>query len=89
MLTVTDTAIANLAQILKQQGAPEDVAVRFVYETKGIALRHDSERPGDKTYQHEGRTVLLLDAQVSQLLAEDTLDIEGEKLVLNRPRDGE
>ena len=39
-------------------------------------------------FQHEGRTVLLLDAQVSEMLAQDTLDFEGKKLTLQHPREG-
>lgn len=46
-------------------------------------------RTGDSTLQHEGRTVLLLDAQVSELPAEDTLDIEGARLTLQHPKEGE
>ncbi len=87
MLTVTEAASARLAQVLKQQSMPEEIAVRFVYEGNGGALRRDNERPGDTTFQHEGRTVLLPDAQVSGLLAEDTLDLEGAKLKLQPPKE--
>jgi Fe-S cluster assembly iron-binding protein IscA len=87
MLTVTDAAVAHLAEMLKQQDTPEDVAVRFVCEAQGIALQHDNEREGDTTFQHEGQTVLLLDAQVSELLAEHTLDVDGAKLTLQHPQD--
>ena len=89
MLTVTGAASARLAQSLDDQGLPRDVAVRFVFEGQGIALKQDSERPGDTTFQHGDRTVLLLDAQVSELLAEDTLDVEGAQLTLEHPKEGE
>ena len=89
MLTVTEAASVRFAQMLKQQSMPEEIAVRFVYEGQGVASQQDSERAGDTTFQHEGRTVLLLDAQVSELLAEDTLDLEGAKLALKHPKDGE
>ena len=89
MLAVTDAAKAHLAQMLNDHGLPEDVAVRFVSEGQAIALKQDAERPGDDVFQHEGRTVLLLDAQVSELLTEDTLDVDGAKLALLRPKEGE
>ena len=89
MLTVTEAASARLAQMLKQQSMPQEIAVRSVYEGQGIALRQDRERARDATFQYEGRTVLLLDAQVSELLAEDTLDLAGTKLTLKRPQEGE
>ena len=87
MLTVTDAASARLAQILEQEGLPTEAAIRFVYEGKGVAMRQDNERPGDATFQHAGRTVLLLDAEVSELLSEDTLDVEGAKLTLRHPKE--
>jgi len=89
MLTATDAASARLAQMLDDPGSPEDVAVRFVFEGQGIALKQDNQRPGDTMFQHEGRTVLLLEAQVPELLAEDTLDVEGAKLTLQHPKEGE
>ncbi|MHC4611880.1 MAG: hypothetical protein ACYS7M_16205 [Planctomycetota bacterium] len=52
-------------------------------------MRQDAERAGDTKFQHEGRTVLLLDAQVSGPLTEDTLGLVGAKLTLERPKEGE
>ncbi|MBU0640053.1 MAG: hypothetical protein KKB50_14395 [Planctomycetes bacterium] len=89
MLSVTEAAGARLAQMLKQQDVPEDTAVRFVCEGQGIALRQDSVRAGNTTFQHEDRTVWRRDAQVSELLAEDPLDPEGAKLTRQHPQEGE
>jgi len=82
MLTVTEAARARLAQILIENNLPEGTAVRLVCEGQRIALQRDSEREGDTTFDHEGRVVLLLDTEVSELLAEDTLDVEGSGLTL-------
>lgn len=87
MLTVTEAASAHLARMIKRQNGPENIALRIVYEGQSAALRQDSDRTGDTTFQHAGRTVLLLDAQVSELLAEDTLDLEGTKLKLQSPKE--
>ena len=87
VLTVTEAASAHLARMIKRQDGQEGMVVRFVCEGQGIKLRQDSERTGDTTFQHAGRTVLLLDAQVSELLAEDTLDLKGTKLKLRRPKE--
>lgn len=84
MLTVTDAAGAHLAEIIKHEGFPEDTAIRFVHEGQGLAMRPDTERSGDASYNHEGRTVLLLDAEVAELLSGNTLDMEGSKLTLLR-----
>ena len=88
MLTVTEAASARLAQMLDQKGLPAEVATRFVYEGQGLALHQDSERAGDATFQHEGRAGLLPDAQVSELLAEDPLDVAGAKLTLQHLEEG-
>ena len=90
MLNVTDAATAYLSELLSTAEAPEDVAVRFVYESKGeskgFQMRTDSEQPGDTTFEHEGRTVLIMEEQIADLLVDRTLDIHdagtGPRLVL-------
>lgn len=82
MLAVTEAARTRLAQMLEQEGVPQEAAVRLVHDGDGVTLQSDAERPGDETFQYIGRTVLLLAAQVSELLAESTLDIAGAKLTL-------
>lgn len=84
MLAVTEDARTRLAQMLEQEGVPQENAVRLVNEGNAVMLQSDVERPGDETVEHSGRTVLVLDAQVSELLAESTLDIDGAKLTLRR-----
>lgn len=76
MLTLTDAAAVHLTELLTTAEAPEDVAVRFVRNEKGLAMQMDNERPGDDTFAHEGRTVLLLDSEVSEALTGRILDVE-------------
>ncbi|MEX0885418.1 MAG: hypothetical protein WD009_03165 [Phycisphaeraceae bacterium] len=76
MLTITETAGEHLSQLLEDAEAPEGAAARFVASDEGLSLHVDEPRPGDETLEHEGRTVLLLDAQIAELLADRTLDIE-------------
>jgi hypothetical protein len=76
MLTVTDAAGAYLVDLLGDAEAPEEVAIRFVVETQGLALRLDNEQPGDESFEHEGKKVLLLDEHMSTMLSEKTLDVE-------------
>jgi Fe-S cluster assembly iron-binding protein IscA len=82
MLTVTDAAGSHLAQILKQEELPAEIAIRIIVEGGGLALRPDEKQPGDASFEHEGRTVLLLDEQVADLLSSDTLDVEGSGLTI-------
>jgi Fe-S cluster assembly iron-binding protein IscA len=86
MLTVTQAASEHLAEMLDGANAPDEVAVRFVVEGNDLILRLDTARPGDATFDHEGRTVLLLEDGVSGLLDDSKLDVEdsdaGRKLTL-------
>ena len=76
MLTVTESAGAHLSTLLNEADAPEDVAVRFILDGQNLAMALDNEQPEDKTFDHEGKTILLLDNQISELLADKTLDIQ-------------
>ncbi len=82
MLTVTEAAGAHLVQILQDEQLPAEVAIRIIVEGGGLALRPDQKQPGDEVHEHDGRTVLLLDAQIAELLGGDTLDVEGAGLTI-------
>ena len=74
MLTVTEAAGAHLAQLLSEHNAADDVAIRFVLVGQNLSPKLDNVRPDDATFDHEGRTVLVLDEQLSERLADRTLD---------------
>ena len=86
MLTMTEAAGAHLVDLLGEAEVPEDVAIRFVIESEELTLRLDKEQPGDESFNHEGKTVLLVDEEMSTMLSGKTLDIEpsdeGPKLTL-------
>ena len=87
MLTVTGSASAQFAQMLADTKAPGDAVIRIVVREDGLALGLDTTHPEDAAFDHEDRTVLVLDAEVSQLLEEKTLDVEdteeGPQLAIN------
>jgi Fe-S cluster assembly iron-binding protein IscA len=87
MLTITEAAGIYLTQILNDAEPPEDATIRIIPgQTGKLALQFDSTRPGDTTFDHNGKTVLILDEQVAQTLVNSTLDVQqadkGAKLVL-------
>ena len=88
MLTITDAAGTYLTALLDNANASEETAIRFVLEGSTLTPKLDSARPGDDTFDHEERTILVLDAEVSDTLGEATLDVrptdDGPKLVLLR-----
>ena len=88
MLTLTETAGARLVEKLDKKGAADDSAIRLVRKRRGWRLRVDRPATGDALFAHDGRTVLMLDADASQRLTDRTLDTRdsdsGQKLWLRR-----
>jgi hypothetical protein len=86
MFTMTEAAGSYLTTVLDNANASEEAAIRFVLEGNTLAPRLDHAHPGDATFDHAGRRVLVLDTQVSELLTDSTLDVqatdEGPKLIL-------
>ena len=86
MFMMTETAGEYLTAVLDNANASEETVIRFVLEGNTLMPKLDNARPGDATFDYEGRRVLVLDGQVSQALADSTLDVqatdEGPKLIL-------
>jgi hypothetical protein len=73
MLTVTEEAGVHLVHLLDQAEASPGVAVRLLRNGKNLAMDMDTEREGDVAVAHAGRTVLLLDDDISRMLDNLTL----------------
>ncbi len=68
MLTVTYTAGEHIAYMLSENEVPDDVVLRIKLRKGGVEMQPDKIRPGDETFDHNGKVVLVLDQQTSQLL---------------------
>ena len=88
MFTITYVAGDYLTELLDDANASEETAVRFVIEDNTLTPKLDTARLGDATFDHEGRTVLVLDTSVVQAVGDSTLDVHatdaGPQLVLLR-----
>ena len=86
MFVMTEAAGEYLRAVLDRAKAPEEAAIRLDLEGNALVSKLDKPRPGDATFDHDGRKVLVMDDRVSQMLAEAKLELqptaEGEKLVL-------
>lgn len=82
MLTVTEPAAQRLSEVIQEAGVPEQAAIRLVYDGQRIGMQPDEERPGDTSFEHDGRTILVLDEQVATLLSEHKLDVQQGELAL-------
>lgn len=87
MLTVTDTAAAHLAELLDNAEAADEAVVRFVPQGQTLTLQLGSEQSGDQTFQHGEKTVLAVEPEIAQALADKRLELqateEGERLAIS------
>lgn len=92
MLAVTEPALKRLSRRLTRKGVAVGMALRVKRREGGWTLCLDRASPGDTAFSHDGRTVLLLDAEVSLAMASMTLDTKAVgqrtrlKLRRNEPR---
>ncbi len=87
MVTVTYTAGEHMAYMLSEHQLPDDVVLRIKLTKGGVEIQPDKMRPGDETFDHNGKVVLVLDQQTSRLLGNKTIDLmtddDGSHLTLN------
>jgi len=76
MLTVSYTASEHLDLMLAEANTPDDAVIRVVVEGRGVDLGIDIVRPGDTTFDHGGKVVLVIDEQTEEDLADMHLDVE-------------
>ncbi len=86
MVTVTYTAGEHMAYMLCEQDVAADVVLRIRLTRGGVEMQPDKMRPGDETFDHNGKVVLVLDQQTSQLLGNKTIglmtDDDGSHFIL-------
>jgi len=69
MVTITYSATEHIAYTLSEQQVGDDVVLRIKVTKDDVEMQPDEIRPGDETFDHNGKVVLVLDQQTSQLLA--------------------
>ncbi len=86
-MTVTYTAGEHIAYMLSEHEVPDDVVLRIKWTKGGVEMQPDKMRPGDETFDHGGKVVVVLDQQTSQLLGDKTIDLrtddDGSHLILD------
>lgn len=91
MLTVTTAALDRLSGKLIGKRAQGSDGMRFTRQSDGWKLHVDAAQPSDTVYDHNGRTVLLLDANTTAAMAEMSLVVtktdDGPRLRLIKPAD--
>ena len=90
-MTVTYTAADHMAYTLSEHQVEhqvrDDVVLRIKLTKGDLEMQPDKIRPGDETFDHNGKLVLVLDQQTSQFLGNKTIDLmtddDGSHLTLN------
>jgi len=87
MLQLTPAAANHLAGLLADKGVSASAAIRIVQGTSGdFQLHTDLPKSDDVGIAHRGKTLLILDQQISNLLHDRVLDLvpssEGKTLAL-------
>jgi hypothetical protein len=73
MLTLTPEAGQLLTDLLDKAEVPDGVAARFMRGAQGLQLGVDKPTEEDQTFQHAGKTVLVLEPELSDALADKSL----------------
>jgi hypothetical protein len=73
MLTVTTPAGVRLTHLLQTKA--QDAVLRIFTRKRRLRLGVGHLRPDDRTFAHDGRVVLVLDARMSRSLAQHKLDV--------------
>ncbi len=86
MLNVTDKAAASLKESLDLSRKSDSDVLRLTPRAEGFGLALDEEREGDQVVAHEGSSVLVIQADLSQELDGATVDLVdtpgGEQLII-------
>jgi len=77
MLIVTTPAGARLAHLLESKG--DSAVARIIYRKEKFRLGVGAVRPDDRTFAHEGRVILAIDARIAKSLAQHQLDVRETK----------
>ncbi len=87
MVTLTYTAGERMAYMLSEHQDRDDVVMRIKLTKGDVEMQPDKIRPGDETFAHDGKVILVLDQQISQLLDNKTIDLmtddDGSHLTIN------
>ncbi len=75
MVTLTYTAGERMAYTLSEHQVRDDVVLRIKSTKGGVEMQPDKMRPGDETFDHNGKVVLVLDQQTSQLVGNKTIHL--------------
>ena len=76
MIQVTERARETFKNKLEDLIERPGVMLRIGSTDSGLEIFPDTLKDADQIIEHDGRAVLLLDQEVSEMLADTTIDVE-------------
>jgi Fe-S cluster assembly iron-binding protein IscA len=90
MIQVTERAREAFKNRLENRIERPNVMLRIGHTDSGLGFFPDTLKDDDQIIEHDGRAVLLIDQEVSETLADTTIDVEeradGAHFVVRRSR---
>lgn len=74
-MTITEAAAQHLAVVLDNARANDRTTVRLAPGERGWVIQLDQPDAGDRSYDHGGRTVLVVAADADEVLSTALLDV--------------
>ena len=91
MIQVTERARETFKNKLEQLIEHPDLMLRIGRTDAGLGVFPDTWKDDDRVIEHDGRAVLLIDHEISETLADTTIDVEehadGAHFVVRRTPD--
>jgi hypothetical protein len=88
MILVSELAKTVLLESLQVSGVPPDQGLRLRVGASGFLLETDQPTQQDRIIQHEGATVVIVDAGIESAIGDAIIDVadspEGPELVFRR-----
>ena len=88
MIQVTERARETFKNTLEDLIERPGVMLRLACTDSGLGIFPDTLKDDDQIIEHDGRAVLLIDQEVSETLADTTIDVEehadGARFVVRR-----
>jgi hypothetical protein len=88
MILVSELAKTVLLESLQASGVPPDQGLRLRVGASGFLLETDQPTQQDRIIQHEGATIVIVDAGIESAIGDAIIDVadspEGPELVFRR-----
>jgi Fe-S cluster assembly iron-binding protein IscA len=79
MLELSDAAAERMRKELLEWGENENECFRIAVADDNLELVQDEQRPDDVAFEHEGKVILVLDSDASELLKDSKIDFDEEE----------